>query len=108
MNPPVAMVMFRAELRCLHCARSLGTFEAPAWPWHGATLLHVPDQQPVKVADWTRLRCATCSGNVYADDALAHRVYPRFNWNDLDQPRRGRPPKWLVAQRQQLATPGDA
>ena len=93
-------IVYDVELRCLQCARDVGALEAPAWPWRGATLLHIRNQPVAAIADWTTLRCAACSGNLYADQVTSRRIYPPVNWDD-ERPRRGRPPRWLVEQRQQ-------
>ena len=94
------VILFLVELRCLSCARVIGTLETRRWPWHGpASLRPTAGARPVPVANWPNLRCATCGGNVYADEVETIRVYPRVSWDDLEQPRRGRPPAWLVAQR---------
>ena len=93
-----AVVLFLVELRCLLCGRIVGTLETRQWPCHGAALLRLDSgPQAVPVADWSRLRCASCGGNVYAEEVQPTRLYPRVSW---DPPRRGRPPRWLVALRQ--------
>jgi hypothetical protein len=40
-----------------------------------------------------------CGGNLYPDEIKTRRVYPPLSREELDVPRRGRPPNWLVAQR---------
>jgi hypothetical protein len=88
-----------AELRCLQCGRSPGEvltqrveISGPvAFRRHGCGVL-------VRVDDWRRLRCDTCGGNTYVDEVETNRIYPRETWDD-EQPRRGRPPRWLVEQR---------
>ncbi|HET6315887.1 MAG TPA: hypothetical protein VFG86_05475 [Chloroflexota bacterium] len=102
------VVVFRVELRCLACARILGTLETRRWPCIGPAVLDIPGTiSPVSVADWSRLRCATCGGNAYADEVRTVRLYPPVAWDDLEAPRRGRPPSWLVAQRQAARDPDE-
>lgn len=94
-----ATILFLVDLRCLQCGRTAGTLETSQWPWSGPATLRVAPHETVQVADWTRLRCGRCGGNVYSDEVTTTRRYPRVSWDDLDKPRRGRPPGWLVAQR---------
>ncbi len=94
------VVVHLVELKCLACGRAIGILEASRWPCIGPVLFQAARTHTlVSVADWTRLRCAVCGGNVYADEADTARVYPALSKEELDIPRRGRPPKWLVAQR---------
>ena len=61
------------------------------------------DGRPSAVSvDWSRLRCGSCGGNAYADDVRTTRIYPALAWDQLEPPRRGRPPRWLIAEREQL------
>jgi len=53
------------------------------------------------------LRCASCGGNAYPDEVIVVRLYPPVRCDDGDPPRRGRPPKWLVAARKAQFTGGD-
>ncbi len=41
------------------------------------------------------------------DEVIVVRVYPPVRWDDGDPPRRGRPPKWLVAARKAQITGGE-
>jgi len=94
-------VVYVVDLCCLLCGRAIGSFETRRWPWFGPVVLTPPRGQPaVPIANWSQLRCPTCSGNVYADEVRPTKLYPSVALDDLDVPRRGRPPKWLVAQRQ--------
>ena len=82
------IVLFLVELRCLQCARCVGTLETHQWPWHGPALLRSSGaRQAIPVADWSRLHCAACGGNVYADEVTTQRQYPHVSWDDLDRPR---------------------
>lgn len=96
--------MFRIELACLLCGRAIGALETRCWPVLGPALLRSTGQSPaVCIADWSRLRCTTCGGNVYVDEVRTVRLCPSGSLADLEQPRRGRPPKRLVAQHQAVA-----
>ena len=99
--------VFRIELECLLCGRAIGALETRCWPVFGPVLLRSTGQSPaVCIADWSRLRCATCGGNVYVEEIRTARLYPSGSWDDLERPRRGRPPKRLAAQRQVAALEG--
>jgi hypothetical protein len=99
--------VFRIELACLLCGRAIGTLETRCWSLLGPALLrHAGQSRAVSIADWSRLRCATCGGNVYVDEIRTARLYPSGSWDDLERPRRGRPPKRLAAQRQVAALEG--
>lgn len=84
----------RVELRCLLCGRMIGNLEADHWVCLGPVLFRAAEvDDPVRVTDWRRLRCASCGGNAIPDEITAVRVYPPLRWDDDDPPRRGRPPK---------------
>jgi hypothetical protein len=87
------------DLRCLLCARIAGAVQADGRGLAGPFLLQQGSSATVvQIADWRPLRCRTCGGNVYPDDARTVWMYPPVRWGD-EQPRRGRPPNWLVAAR---------
>ena len=100
-SPPVGpIVIIHVALRCLLCARPLGTLVVPRWPHPGpASFYPVGGAPAVEVPDWRRLRCAACGGNAYPDEVAPARIYRRVPFDD-SRPRRGRPPRWLVAQRE--------
>jgi hypothetical protein len=100
-SPPVGpIVVIRVALRCLLCARPLGTVVVPRWPWLGrASFTPAGGAPAVEIPDWRRLRCVACGGNAYPDEVTPVRIYPRVPFDDW-RPRRGRPPRWLVAQRE--------
>jgi hypothetical protein len=84
------------------CARSIGTILADRWPPRGSVLFTSPESTRARpLATWWRLRCPICGGNTAATEVEVHTVRhePPPDWQD-DPPRRGRPPAWLVAQRQ--------
>ena len=73
---------YLTELVCTLCSRVVATvgFDRPM------ASIWVPRQ----------LRCSHCGGQPLAGDTVRQVVYPRVA---LEQPRRGRPPRWLVEQR---------
>jgi hypothetical protein len=97
-SPPITL--FLVDLECLQCGRLAGTFKSRNWPSRGTVEFHPAGQRhSVAVTNWSQLRCDVCGGNVYADEVKTTRLYPQLSRDDLDLPRRGRPPAWLVAQR---------
>jgi hypothetical protein len=73
---------YLTELVCTLCSRVVATVvsgqpNAPIW---------VPRQ----------LRCRHCGGQPLAGETVRQVIYPSA---PLEQPRRGRPPRWLVEQR---------
>ena len=99
-RPPAAQhrVVTRVELRCLLGARTIGSLEAERWlPFSPMLFRPAGVDHPVQVFDWRRLRCPSFGGNAYPDEVTTTRVYPPVRWDAEDRPRRGRPPKWLVA-----------
>lgn len=92
--------VFHVDLICLLCGRALGVLKTHRWPSRAPALFRPASQsRAVEIADWCCLRCPTCGGNVYPDEVSTVWVYPPVRWDD-ERPRRGRPPKWLLAQRQ--------
>jgi hypothetical protein len=100
-NPSASrpVVVFHVELACLLCGRALGALQIRRWPSRGpATFRPIGPSPACQLADWCRLRCLVCGGNIFPDEVEAVRVYPPVQWED-ERPRRGRPPKWLSEQR---------
>jgi hypothetical protein len=102
---PIRQTVFVADLKCYLCGSVFGSIEgqqpltatASARP----VLLRQRGQaQPVELLAWQRLRCDRCSGPLFLDetDVITRRI-DEYNWLD-ERPRRGRPPKRLVEQRQ--------
>jgi len=105
---PLHRVVTSVELRCLLCARTIGSLEAEHWPSLGPMLFRQAGADlSVRIADWRRLHCAFCGGNAYPDEVTTTRVYPPLRLVDDDPPRRGRPPKWLVAARKAQVASGE-
>ena len=93
-------VVMLVELRCYLCANTVGVLETDHWPTFGPALLRTTTEtSAARIGDWRRLRCARCGGNVFPDEINTANVYPSVSWDESEQPRRGRPPKWLVEQR---------
>jgi hypothetical protein len=95
-----SVVRISAELTCLLCGRPQGTLESGTWPPKGrATLRPVLGCRGVRLQSG-RLYCVTCGGQVVATEVTSQRVWldVPVEWK-AERPRRGRPPKWLVAQR---------
>jgi hypothetical protein len=104
-----AVLVYVIELACLQCGRTIGVVESLEWPCAGVMQFRTAAQSdPMIVADWRRLRCTTCGGNAYADHVGTRRVYVAVTLDDLELPRRGRPPKWLVEQRSARRTGDDS
>jgi hypothetical protein len=94
--------VFVAEITCMLCGREAGNAIADRWPPTGPILFQPPDAQTAMVVRaWWRLRCAVCAGNTAAVEVATRtvRMEPVIDWREV-RPRRGRPPKWLVEQRQ--------
>jgi hypothetical protein len=88
------------ELVCLLCSREIGVLESDAWPPYGTVLLRQTGVANRPIADWRRLRCATCGGAAMPDE-ITHRIVrieAPIDWL-AERPRRGRPPARLVEQR---------
>ena len=97
-SAPIHVV--RADLRCLLCTRALGVLEAQRWPTSDPVLIRpYGSASAVQVAEWWNLRCPTCGGNPYPDEVEEVPVQPIFSRED-GKARRGRPPRWLVEERQ--------
>ena len=99
-TPTPVIRLFTIELWCLACGAQLGVLLTNCWPSFGPFHFQATGaDQRLLVGNWTRLRCAAWGGNPYVDGVRSRRVYPHLRPEDFDLPRRGRPPKWLVAQR---------
>ena len=95
-----SVVRIMVELNCLLCGRPQGNLEAEAWPPRGPVLLRLMDGRASRlIRGWQHLRCAVCGGSVVTGDLTRRRVWLEVvDWT-AERPRRGRPPKALVARR---------
>lgn len=99
--PPEKVRVLRAVLRCYLCAETCGVLEAPpAASMPPVAYFCAADGSPARMAAWSALRCPRCSsGSLFLDEAaVVVRRLEHVDWR-LEQPRRGRPPRWLVALR---------
>ena len=93
--------LLRAELRCYLCGETCGVLEAPPAPtMPRVAQFCAADGSPARMLAWRALRCPRCSsGSLFVDaPEIVVRRLEHVNWAD-DRPRRGRPPRWLVALR---------
>jgi DNA-directed RNA polymerase subunit RPC12/RpoP len=74
--------VYLTELVCTLCSREVATV--------------VTGQPNASIWVPRQLRCRPCGGQPLAGETARQVVYPRV---PLEQPRRGRPPRWLVEQR---------
>ena len=93
-------VQFTIELACLLCGRDIGVLESETWPTYRPTLFRQPAAPTVSLTDWRRLRCGICGGAAMPTEVTCRLVRNEspVDWA-TERPRRGRPPKWLIAQR---------
>jgi DNA-directed RNA polymerase subunit RPC12/RpoP len=73
---------YLTELVCTLCSREVATV--------------VTGQPNASIWVPRQLRCQYCGGQPLAGETVRQVVYPRV---PLEQPRRGRPPRWLAEQR---------
>ena len=98
--PAPATTVFVAEITCLMCTRVVGTAIDLRWPPLMTVLIQMEGSRVLRRVELRHLRCADCGGNTSASE-VTRRLLRReraIDWQ-RDQPRRGRPPKWLVAER---------
>jgi hypothetical protein len=100
-SAPERYRVLRADLRCYLCAETFGTLEAAPTATMPAVARFCPvDGSPSRLLAWRGLRCPRCgSSSLVLDDLeTSVRRVERVDWAN-EQPRRGRPPRWLVALR---------
>ena len=95
-------VAYVAELQCFLCGVVAGTIESDRKPLPPNGVFRPVGAQPRLVPDWRQLRCQRCGGALYAEGIET--VVRRDPEDELrrEEPRRGRPPRWLVEQRRRL------
>jgi hypothetical protein len=100
LRPSASWLVQQADVCCYLCGELCGVAE---WrpqdrPLRAVTFRRGGHQEPVRLP-LVRLRCPRCQGPVYLDQPRSVRVWDdQVNWA-LEQPRRGRPPNWLVSLR---------
>jgi hypothetical protein len=92
--------VFVADIECLLCARAIGVVIADHWPPDAAVQFQPAGSSATTTIDSRRLRCTSCGGNTVACEIVRRRMRKEgpIDWRS-EQPRRGRPPKWLVDER---------
>lgn len=96
-----ATPVFVAEISCILCCREVGIAIDVRWPPVGSVLVQLEGTRTLRRVELRRLRCPDCGGNTSPTEVttrLLRRERP-VDWQQAEQPRRGRPPKWLVARR---------
>lgn len=98
--PSGATTVFVADIACILCSRTVGTAIDRRWPPIVSVLFQFVGTNVLRRVELSRLRCPDCGGNTSAAEVTARmlRRESAIDWQ-RDQPRRGRPPKWLVEQR---------
>ena len=92
--------VFVADITCILCSREIGTAVAPKWPPVISVLVQLEGSAVLRRIALDRLRCPDCGGNS-APSEVTTRLFRHerpIDWQE-EQPRRGRPPRWLIAQR---------
>ena len=98
--PAPATTVFVAEIACILCARFVGTAVDVRWPPITTVLIQMDGSKVLRRVELRRLRCADCGGNTAATEVTTRllRRERAIDWR-TERPPRGRPPKWLVAER---------
>ena len=92
--------VFVADITCVMCSRFVGTAIDTRWPPVNTVLIQLEGSTVLQRIELDRLRCPECAGNT-APTEVTTRLLRRERPIDAqeEKPRRGRPPRWLVAQR---------
>jgi hypothetical protein len=98
--PAPTTTVFVAEIACILCTRVVGTAIDLRWPPVRTVLIQMDGSNVLRRVELRRLRCADCGGNTAATEVTTRflRRERAIDWQ-IEQPRRGRPPKWLVDER---------
>jgi hypothetical protein len=98
--PAPATTVFVAEIACIMCTRVLGTAFDTRWPPLNTVLIQIEGSAVLRRVELSQLRCDVCGGNTSPTEVTTRllRRERAIDWQ-REQPRRGRPPKWLVAER---------
>ncbi len=88
-----------ADVRCYHCGHSAGVVRCrPGSAVVGMVFRRHEDGAHAVLRKLSALRCPRCAGSVFAEEFESRfRYHPELE--TAEQPRRGRPPTWLVKQR---------
>lgn len=102
-SAPERYRVLRADLRCYLCAETFGALEAaPAATMPAVARFSPADGSSSRLLAWRGLRCPRCETSSLVLDELETivRRVEHVDWG-IEQPRRGRPPRWLRALREQ-------
>jgi len=93
--------VFAAELTCLMCSRTLGTAVDTHWPPLSDVLCRFEGSNVFRRVPLHQLRCPDCGGNTTPTEVTKRTLRRErpVDWRN-ERPHRGRPPKWLVEQRE--------
>jgi hypothetical protein len=82
------------------CSRFVGIAVDTNWPPVDTVLIQLEGSTVLRRMQLDRLRCPECGGNTAPTEVTTKRLRREraIDWQK-EQPRRGRPPKWLAAQR---------
>jgi hypothetical protein len=99
-RPSTSWLVVHADVCCYLCGELSGVVECRQQDLPARVVTFRPCRSPSTIRlPLDRLRCSRCQGHVYLDQPRTVRAWDDdINWA-LDQPRRGRPPKWLVSMR---------
>jgi len=104
-RPPKKERVLTATLRCHLCGETCGVLESPPTAGLPPVARFTPaGGGATEEVLWQRLRCQRCgSRSLFVDDLeiVTKRIDAPFN-TLFEKPRRGRPPRWLVALRARM------
>lgn len=96
----LATRVFVAEIACILCTRVIGTAIDTRWPPLNTVLIQMEGSAVLRRVELSRLRCDVCGGNTSPTEVTRRLLrHEGASDREIDQPRRGRPPKWLVEAR---------
>jgi len=110
-DKPLRQTVMVADVKCYLCGTISGSIESEEpqvarvgrgtpTPGHSVRYRLVGASEAEPHVDWRNIRCVRCGGPTYLDEPnIITRRIEEYNWLD-ERPRRGRPPKRLVEERQ--------